>query len=174
MKATYFFIFLGLFTSTFAFISCDRKAPTGFWKNYKTDLLVKIISDQGPYGGHRAVHWKSEMPLTFDTKKVLDFAAKNGWTLTDSSAFDQNQTKKWTYNNKEIFPLSSRGFNDTIKNISTYSYFPRWFGGQLKVYKFKTGWMTIEPGTDNSIEENGFVLLNQDKSELAVYHLWGE
>ena len=159
---------------TLSFISCNKVTPTGFWKNYEINFLVKNISDQGPYGGHRAVYWKSEKPLTFDTKNILDFAAKNGWTLTDSSEFDQTQTIKWTYDDKEIFPLSSTGFNDTIENISTYNYFPRWFGGQLKLYKFKTGWVTIEPGTDNSIEENGFVLLNQDKSEMAVYHLWGE
>lgn len=159
---------------TLVFTSCNKLTPTGFWKNYKTDFLVKNISDQGPYGGHRAIYWKSEKPLIFDTKNILDFAVKNGWTLTDSSEFNQNQTMKWTYNNKEIFPLSSTGFDDNSKGTSTYGYFPRWFGGQLKLYKFNTGWMTIEPGTDNSIEENGFVLLNQDKSELAVYHLWGE
>ncbi len=156
------------------FISCNKLIPAGFWKNYKTDLLAKNISDQGPYGGHRAIYWKSKKPSTFDTKNILDFASKNGWELTDSVEFSQNQTMKWTYDNKEIFPLSSSGFSDTIKSTSTYRYFPRWFGGQLKIYKFKTGWMTIEPGTDNSIEENGFVLLSNDKSELAVYHLWGE
>jgi len=156
------------------FISCNKATPTGFWKNYKTNFLVKNISDQGPYGGHRAIYWKSGKPLTFDTKSILEFAIKNGWTFTDSSEFEQNQTMKWTYGNKEIFPLSNTGFNDTIKDISTYSYFPRWFGGELKLYKFKTGWVTIEPGTDNSTEENGFVLINQEKSELAVYHLWGE
>ena len=159
---------------TLSFISCNKATPTGFWKNYKTNFLEKNICDQGPYGGHRAVYWKAENPITFDTKNILDFAVKNGWTLTDSSEFNQDQTIKWTYDNKEIFPISSKGFNDTIKNISTYNFFPRWFGGQLKLYKFKTGWVTIEPGTDNSIEENGFVLINQDKSEFAVYHLWGE
>jgi len=167
------FILLSVISTLF-FVCCNRATPAGFWKNYKTDFLEKNISDQGPYGGHRAVYWKSEKPLTFDTKNILDFATKNGWTLTDSSEFDQSQTIKWTYENKEIFPLSSTGFNDTIKSISTYNSFPRWFGGQLKLYKFKTGWVTIEPGTDNSIEENGFVLLNKDKSEFAVYHLWGE
>ena len=38
----------------------------------------------------------------------------------------------------------------------------------------KTGWITIEPGTDNSVEENGFVLINKDRTQMAVYHLWGE
>jgi hypothetical protein len=48
-----------------------------------------------------------------------------------------------------------------------------WRSG-TSVYKFKTGWVTIEPGTDNSIEENGFVLINNDRTEMAVYYLWDE
>ena len=155
-------------------ISCNKATPTGFWKNYKPDLLVKNISDQGPYGGHRAVYWKSERSLNFDTKNILDFAAKNGWTLTDSSEYSNDQTNKWTYDNEQVFPLTSIGFSDSVLNDAHLKDFPRWFGGQLKFYKFKTGWVTIEPVTENSIEENGFVLLSQDKSELAVYHLWGE
>ena len=46
--------------------------------------------------------------------------------------------------------------------------------GRISFYSFKTGWVTIQPGTDDSIEVNGFVLLNHDKTEMAVYHLWGE
>ena len=157
-----------------AFISCNKATPAGFWKNYKTNFLVKNISDQGPYGGHRAVYWKSEKPLTFDTKNILDFAEKNGWTLLDSLEFTKEQTDKWKFSNNAIFPLTSLGFSDTNLNDAHLEDFPRWFGGQLKLYKFKTGWVTIEPGTDNSIEENGFVLINQAKSEMAVYHLWGE
>jgi hypothetical protein len=34
--------------------------------------------------------------------------------------------------------------------------------------------VTIEPGTDNSIEENGFVVINRDRTQMAVYHVWGE
>ena len=49
-----------------------------------------------------------------------------------------------------------------------------WFRGQIKVFKFRTGLVTIEPGTDNSIEENGFVVVKEDGKEMAVYHLWGE
>ena len=159
---------------TLVFVSCNRATPTGFWKNYKTNILVKNISDQGPYGGHRAVYRKSEKPFTFDTKNILDFATQNGWTLVDSLEFTKEQTDKWIYSNNAVFPLTSTGFSDTLLNDAHLQHFPRRFGGQLKLYKFKTGWVTSEPGTDNSIEENGFVLLNQDRSELAVYHLWGE
>lgn len=137
-------------------------------------MLVKNISDQGPYGGHIAIYWKSDKTNTFTSTKVLTFANKNGWTLVDSSVFNADQTNKWAYNDRAVFPLTSTGFSDTVKNTSELEYFPRWFGGQVQVYKFKTSWVTIEPGTDNSIEENGFVVINSDKKEMAVYHLWGE
>jgi|SRR5579875_2928516 len=166
--------FLLTLTLTLAFASCNKATPAGFWKNFKKDLLVKNISDQGPYGGHRAIHWKSDKTNSFTSNDALDFARKNGWTLIDSSAFNSDQTNKWTYNNKAIFPLTNTGFSDTQLNDAHLTDFPRWFGGQVSVYKFKTGWVTMEPGTDSSIEENGFVVINRDGTEMAVYHLWGE
>lgn len=171
--ATKTFYFLTLIL-TLALAACNKATPAGFWKNYEKDLLVKNISDQGPYGGHRAIFWKADRANTFKSNNVLDFADKNGWTLVDSSKFDRELTDKWTYDNQPIFPLSHTGLSDTAASVSTYQHFPRWFGGQIKVYKFKTGWIAIQPGTDNSIEENGFLILNSDKSQMAVYHLWGE
>jgi hypothetical protein len=167
------FLFLTVIL-TLAFAACNKAIPAGFWKNYQKDLLVKNVSDQGPYGGHRAVYWKSDKANTFKTDNILDFAKRNGWTLVDSSKFDNDQTSKWTYNEQAVFPLTNVGFSDTLLNNVHLTDFPRWFGGQLTVYKFKTGWVTIEPGTDNSIEENGFVVINSDRTEMAVYHLWGE
>jgi hypothetical protein len=159
---------------TICFVSCNKATPAGFWKNYKSNLLVKNISDQGPNGGHRAMYWKADNATSFNSGNVIDFAKKNGWTLVDSSQFNQDQTNKWTYNNKAVFPLTSTGFSDTLLNDPYVDNFPRWFGGQMKLYTFKTGWMTIEPGTDKSIEENGFVLIKNDAKEMAVYHLWGD
>ena len=167
------FLFLTLIL-ILANASCNEATPAGFWKNYNKELLLKNISDQGPYGGYRAIYWKSEKANKFTSVHVLDFAKKNGWTLVDSSQFNSDQTNKWTYNSKSIFPLTSKGFSDTEENNTQLEYFPRWFGGQIKVFKFKTGWVTIEPGTDSSIEENGFVIINRDKTQMAVYHLWGE
>lgn len=166
---------LGLiFVLTLTFLSCNKAIPAVFWKNYKSKLLVKNISDQGPYGGHRAMYWKVDKSNVFSSKSFLDFADKNGWTLIDSTEFNQEQTGKWTYNNKPIFPLTFKGFSDTMLNDATVQNFPRWFGGQIIVYKFRTGWVTIEPGTNNSINENGFVLVNETHNEIAVYHLWGD
>jgi hypothetical protein len=159
---------------TLAFASCNKATPAGFWKSYQKKYLVKNISNQGPYGGHRAIYWKSDQPSTFTSSCFLDLAIKNGWTLVDSSEFTEDQIHKWTYINKPIFPLSHTGLSDTAASVSTYEHFPRWFSGRIKVYKFKSGWIAIQPGTDNWIEENGYVILNNDESEMGVYHLWGE
>ncbi len=167
------FILLTL-SLTIAFVSCNKATPAGFWKSYKKDLLIKNISDQGPYGGHRAMYWNAGEHNTFSSNTAIEFASKNGWSLVDSLEFNQKQTNTWTYDKQAIFPLTSTGFSDTIENNSQLEYFPRWFGGKLKVYRFKTGWITIEPGTDDSIEENGFVVINADRTQMAVYHLWGE
>lgn len=156
-----------------AFAACNV-APAGFWKSYHKDLLLKEINDQGPYGGHRAIYWKAGKTNIFRASDFISFAQKNGWALIDSLTFTHEQTNKWTYNNKAIFPLTSAGFSDSVLNSNELEHFPRWFGGQVKVYKFQTGWITIQPGTDDSIAENGFVVVNSNGTEMAVYHLWGE
>jgi hypothetical protein len=160
---------------TLIFAACNKVTPAGFWQNYKSDLLVKNISDQGPYGGHRAMLWKSDKANSFSSANVLDFAKTNGWNYVDSLDYNPEQVSKWiTYNKEAIFPLTSSGFSDTVIQSTQLDYFPRWFSGQVRVYKFKTGWVTIEPGTDDYIEENGFVVINSDRTQMAVYHLWGE
>ena len=167
------FLFLTLIL-TLAHSSCNKVTPAAFWRDYKKDLREKNISDQGPYGGHRAIYWKSNKENPFNSNDVLDFAGKNGWTFIDSLAFNSEQTSKWTYNNRAVFPLTSVGFSDALLNDANLTDFPRWFGGQVSVYKFKTGWIIIEPGKNNSIEENGFVVINDNGTQMAVYHLWGE
>ncbi|RPD45763.1 hypothetical protein DNI29_16545 [Hymenobacter sediminis] len=159
---------------TLAFISCNRISPAGFWSNYRADLLAKNIGDQGPYGGHKALYWKSDKPYTFSAATILDFASKNGWALTDSVEFNQDQTSQWTHNNRAVFPLTSAGFTIPVLNDTQLERFPRWFDGPLQVYKFRTSWVLIEPGTDNSTEGNGFVIMNRNRTQMAVYHSWGE
>jgi hypothetical protein len=159
---------------TLAFLSCNKMTPAGFWKNYNSRFLIKSISDQGPYGGHRALYWKSNEDKTFSSVGIIKFATENGWKLIDSSEYQAHHTTKWTYLGKPIFPLDHTGFSEVPSNNSTFEYFPRRFGGTVKVFKFKTGWIAIAPGTDNSIEENGFVLVNNLGNEMSVYHLWGE
>ncbi len=167
-KEIYFLALIWMLTS------CKKVSPAGFWENYKSNFLIENISEQGPYGGHRAMYWEADKANTSSSSNFIEFAKENGWTLVDSSIFNQDRTDKWIYSNAPIFPLTNSGFSDTVLNNSQLMHFPRWFSGQIIVYKFKTSWVTIEPGTDNSIETNGFVVMNKDKTKTAVYHLWGE
>ena len=105
---------------------------------------------------------------------MLQFANKHGWKLIDSINFNYVQIRKWMYNDEPIFPLTSKGFSDTVFNDAILINFPRRIEGDLTVFKFKTGWILFEPGTSISTEENGFILINNNENEMAVYHLWGE
>lgn len=164
-----------MYILTLALTSCNKATPAGFWKSYQKDLLEKNISDQGPYGGHRAMLWRSDKANTFSSVDVIDFAKENGWTYVGSLDYSQEQVSKWTtYNKEAIFPLTSIGFSDSVIQSTHLDYFPRWFSGQVKVFKFKTGWVTIEPGADDYIEYNGFVVVDSNSMQMAVYHLWGE
>jgi hypothetical protein len=120
------------------------------------------------------MYWKTATPNLFNPKDINDFAKKNGCQLIDSVELQSDSIKNWQYEEKSIFPLSHTGLSTPTANISTYQYFPRWINSQIKIYGFKTGWIAIEPGTDISIEKNGFVVINQNGTEISVYHLWGE
>lgn len=157
-------------------LSCSSTTPSGFWDDFKKEALTKNISDQGLHGGHRAIYWKSQKKGAFHSKEIVDFATRNGWQLTDSLEVKSEDLETWNYNQSPIFPLSHTGFflSPEMSN-PVYKYFPRWINDTtLKVYMFKTGWITIEPGTNDTIDENGFVVLNNDRDEMSVYHLWGE
>jgi hypothetical protein len=155
--------------------SCNKITPSGFWKNYQKEFIIKNISDQGPWGGHRAIYWKSNNNNTFNTKQIIDFAVKNGWKFVDSSYFRSENIKKWTYNEKNIFPLSWEGFIPNFNTqTSVFEYFPRWTDTGLTVLRFKTGWISVTPGSDDSDEINGFATLSDNKQELTIYHLWGD
>ncbi len=156
------------------FFSCSKITPAGFWNNYQSKFLLRNISDQGPYGGHRAMYWMAEKHGTFNSRQVLEFATKNGWKLVDSLEFNETKIATWNCEKGPIFPLTFEGFQDSIRDLSTCKYFPRWINKAIKIYCFKTGWITIVSGNSNSFEENGFVVLNKDGTEMSVYHLWGE
>ncbi len=155
--------------------SCNKSTPSGFWLNFNKIFLKENISNQGAWGGHRAIYWKADKAKTFNVKETIDFAIKNGWKLVDSVNITTEDLNTWKDINKPIFPLSCEGFtkNATIKH-SEYEYFPRWINAEAKVYMFKTGWIIIDPGTNESIDVNGFVLLSNEGNEMSVYHLWGE
>jgi len=155
-------------------VGCVKLTPSGFWVHFQSNFLKKNISDQGTWGGSRAMYWNANNQNTFTSKFILDYALKNGWTLLDSSEYTTSDIKNWQYIGESIFPLSLKGFDTVPCNDEMYKHFPRWINSDIKLFKFKTGWLTIDPGTDKSIEVNGFVIVNCNGTEMSVYHLWGE
>ncbi|MTI29276.1 hypothetical protein [Xanthovirga aplysinae] len=161
--------------ATLTLVSCSKITPAGFWTDFDKNLQIEHINDQGPWGGHRAIHWTADNKETFNTKRIIDFATKNGWTLVDSTQHSTRNLIKWKYMNNPIFPLSHTGFSPTvIPSNSVYENFPRWTSSDAMVFHFETGWVSIQPGTDDSNLTNGFVMVNKDQNEMTVYHLWGE
>ena len=158
----------------FGMLSCNNPTPSGFWTDFQKDYLIENISDQGLNGGHKALYWKSNKSGTFTSSIIIEYATKNGWKLSDSLDFNPRELEKWFYDSSPIFPLSYTGFSSNPTHNSTYKKFPRWVDTDLKVYAFKTPWVVFEPGTDNSTETNGFVILSNRGEEMSVYHLWGE
>lgn len=150
--------------------SCGKASPAGFWTYYRKDLLIKSQSDQGPYGGHRELYWKSNKKNTFASRDLIDFATRNGWQIADSIHIKAEILKKWM-NDGETFPFTYSDFNDSS---ITRSKFPGWISSDVQLYRFKTGWIAVEPGNARETEKNGYIVINANGTELAVYHLWGE
>lgn len=154
--------------------SCYKITPAGFWITFKKDLIVTKESDQGPWGGHREIKWKSKDENTFIFSQILDFATKNDWELTDSTSFPADSLSKLTNNRlvKHEYPLYVS--DDYSNNILINYVLPKLERTDLMVYRFKTGWIAVEPGNARDTDRNGFVIVNSNGTEMTVYHLWGE
>ena len=162
-----------LFATTL--LSCNKINPGGFWESYNKNFIIENISDNGLWGGHRTIFWKRSESNIFNVKETLSFANRNGWRLVDSTEFDAIQTSRWViYDNKPVFPLTNFGFTDSVIQSKQLDHFPRRFDGPVVIYKFKTGFVIIDPETNESIEDNGFLMINKSRTSMAVYHLWGE
>ncbi len=150
-----------------------KSYPCGFWTAFNAEHLKEKIINHDLRGGHTTLHWKAKGAV-FNLTEILSYAKKNNWILVDSVDVYSKDLLSWTYINTPIFPLSYTGFLTESSNNAIYKNFPRCITKSSKVFMFKTGWITIEPGTDESNNVNGFVLLSNDHTEMSVYHLSGE
>lgn len=156
------FILTGL-TLLFLITSCSKVIPLGFWTNYHSDLITSKENDQGPWGGRTEIHWKSNDENSFSTKEILEFAKKNGWQLIDSLVYKKNVIKPLSnYSKKDYSYRLLENFLNKFKSSEKY------------IFVFKTDLIAVEPGNEKETSKNGFVFINSDQKELAVYHLWGE
>ena len=64
------------------FSSCNKTKPSGFWLDYKNELIVSKRTDNGPYGGETKITWNSIIKIGSD--EVVKYAENNGWKLIDS------------------------------------------------------------------------------------------
>ena len=144
--------------------SCNKTTPSAFWTNFHRNLITAKISDQGPRGGHREIHWKSEQGKPFTLKEVIEFASRNGWQLTDSLTYTKDSLVKLTNYSDKNYSFDILKENIIKRNHSVDNY----------ILIFKTGWIAVEPGNARETEKNGFVQINSNGTELMIYHLWGE
>jgi hypothetical protein len=155
--------------------ACSLKMPAGFWRSFDSKSITREINDQGPYGGHRAIFWQGIGAAKFNLVSVIEFATKNGWKFKDSSRFTLTEVQRWRYFGKTIFPLSSEGFEPSGSySNSEYSYFPLSTTSDIEIITFETNWTKVEPGSGKETNAFGYVVLNKDHNQMAVYHLWGD
>lgn len=155
--------------------SCSRLKQVGFWDQYQRAYAIFKEYNQGPWGGHTAIQWEHKDSAYFTCKNAIEFAQKHEWVLIDSARYPAVVVQKWVYDRKAIFPLSNSGFDPAMQEPSTtFSNFPRNIESEVCVYAFSSGWLSIKPGTDETEERNGFILISADGKKMAVYHLWGE
>ncbi|MCG2420550.1 hypothetical protein K8089_16125 [Aequorivita sp. F47161] len=170
MKIKLVILFLGIICS-----SCSRITPSGFWLNYKSELITEKKNDQGPWGGTLYINWSADKNTEFNIKKITELASQNGWKLIDSTNYNKVDLINMSDFGKPTINLPLKNFTpeSTEANLKSES-FPRFIETDFKLYRFKTKWLIFEPGTDNSTQDNGFVLLSSDNKRMTVYQLWGE
>jgi hypothetical protein len=79
----------------------------------------------------------------------------------------------WQYAGDAVFPLhfspAERAPEDAaVKN------FPRRISDDSVVSECKTGWIRVEPGSDQSSDALGYIQIEESGARMAIYHLWGE
>lgn len=146
--------------------SCKKTTPAGFWTDFHKDLLLTKNSEQGPWGGHREMNWKSETNNTFTDKELIEFADKNDWKLLDSISFLADTLTKKSFLKLKIEDYSLDILNENV--------LPKLKTNYNQIFIFKTTWLAVEPGNTRETFENGFAVLNSDGTELKIYNLWGE
>jgi hypothetical protein len=166
---------VAIFIIGFAVTSCSKITPSGFWINYKSDQITDKKNDQGSWGGTLIINWVAKKNSKFDITDVEKIASDNDWELIDSSKYYTADLEKMTDFGKPIINLPLKNFTPEKQRADLKSNsIRRRIKTDFTLYRFKTGWIIFEPGTDSSTQENGFLLISSDKKKMTVYHIWGE
>ncbi len=157
------------------FSSCSRITPSGFWMRYKSNFITDKHNDQGPWGGTLIINWEANENSEFNVEEIIKLASKNNWELIDRVKYQKVDLIEMKEYGKPIINLPLKNFTPKPKksDLKSKSY-PRWIDTDFTLYRFKTRWLIFEPGSDDSTQENGFVLLASDNKKMTLYHIWGE
>lgn len=149
-----FLIFLVLILN-----SCSKIIPAKFWTEFDKDEIIYNFSDHGPFGGTTIINWDSENKK-FDKNSIISFAEKKGWKLADSMNVQNGElnTSKRNYSVELI--VENNNFETDFKNST--------------VYLFETGMIAVKPGNSTETQINGFLILNNRKTKMKLFHKWGE
>ncbi|PKK36515.1 hypothetical protein BWI96_11715 [Siphonobacter sp. SORGH_AS_0500] len=138
-----------LFLSTILIFSCDRFMPGGFWLEYKKEKITQNFSDQGPWGGSRTILWTTSSNQTFTN--AVSYAINHNWTFIDSVHISEN------------IPISQLS-----------SHFPKWFNDGGTVLRFTSEMLNVDSDTDSTYLAEGYVIFNETRTQMVVYHKWGQ
>ncbi len=122
--------------------------------------------DQGPWGGHREIIWRSVSHNSFSFTELIDYADDNGWKLADSISVSLDTITKSIIQKLRADDYSLDLLRDRIlPSMNARSY---------TIFVFKTSWLAVEPGNARETFENGFAVVDSDGTEMRVFHIWGE
>ena len=125
-------------------------------------------SDQGPWGGHRWIHWESPDVGAFPEVEVRQFAQNHGWRFVERTEVSSREMSDWTgVDGRNLFPL----FYPKQSGVS--DDFRRHISRDSVILKFDSRWMREDAGTNEMSTAYGYVQLSKDGQQMAIYHLWG-
>ena len=148
-----------ILAAAIALTACNRLVPSGFWKGYRKDSIVKQQSDQGPWGGERWILWESSETGAFSEVDAKRFAVDHSWTFLERVEMPAGAI--------DAAPVFFKGYD------YARTHFPRFIAGDSVVLQFDSGWMREDPGTNAMSTAYGYLQLSKDGRKMVVYHLWG-
>lgn len=144
--------------------SCGRHSPGSFWKKFHSRAIIHQQSDQGPWGGHRHIVWYHDVAHIFTPDDLLEFAAKHDWQVVDSI---------YLYTDT-LYNATHPETGNYTENLMQEKVWPKLPQGRGILYTFSTPWIAVKPGNEEQTPENGFAWINQQGTQMAIFHFWGE
>lgn len=140
--------------------------PAGFWNDFHKELITKNESNQGPWGGKREIYWKIKNKNTFTEKEIIEFTSNNDWILKHVISFKSDSLNPTSFDKLKL--------DDYSLYLLTEKVIPKLRTNDYSIFIFNTSIIAIESGDLGETYENGFAVLNSNKTELKVFHFWGE